>query len=77
MGEKNEAVVYEVRGFVEGYDEPMTAFFETQEMAELWLSDFYDGGIHRMVIEERPETDYEGIARFLEIMDENERSEDS
>lgn len=60
--ENNEIVVYEARGTVDGYDEQMYAVFETQEMAELWLSDFYDGGIHRMVIEERQEPDYEGLA---------------
>lgn len=75
--EDNEFVVYEAKGTVDGYDESMYAVFETQEMAELWLSDFYDGAYHRMVIEDRPETDYEEIARFLEIMDENERSDDS
>lgn len=75
MGEKNEAVVYEVRGFIEGYDEPMTAFFETQEMAELWLSDFYDGGIHRMVIEERQEPDYEEMARYFDSLENGENYE--
>ena len=72
MKEKNEVVVYEVRGFVEGYDEPMNAFFETQDMAELWLSDFYYGEIHRMVIEERPEINYEEIARYLDSLETGE-----
>ncbi len=72
MEDKNEVVVYEVKGLVEGYDEPMTAFFETQEMAELWLSDFYDGGIHRMVIEERLETDHEEIARYYDSLENGE-----
>ena len=48
--EDNEVILYEAKGFVDGYDEPMNAIFETQEMAELWLSDFYDGAYHRMVI---------------------------
>lgn len=51
--DNDEVVVYEAKGIVDGYDEPMYAVFETQEMAELWLSDFYDGAFHRMVIEER------------------------
>ncbi len=72
MEENDEVVVYEARGFVEGYDESMTAFFETQEMAELWLSDFYDGGIHRMVIEVRPETDHEEIARYYDSLENGE-----
>lgn len=75
MEEKNEAVVYEVRGFIEGYDEPMYAIFETQEMAELWLSDFYDGAFHRMVIEDRPEPDYEGLAQYFDSLENGENYE--
>ena len=59
MGEKNEAVVYEVRGFIEGYD----------------VSDFYDGGIHRMVIEERQEPDYEEMARYFDSLENGENYE--
>ncbi len=70
--ENNEIVVYEARGTVDGYDEQMYAVFETQEMAELWLSDFYDGGIHRMVIEERPEINYEEIARYFDSSENGE-----
>ena len=70
--DNDKIVVYEVKGIVEGYDEPMYAVFETQEMAELWLSDFYDGGIHRMAIEERPETDLEEIARYYDSLENGE-----
>ena len=53
----------------------MYAVFETQEMAELWLSDFYDGAYHRMVIEERPEPDYEEIARYYDSLEKGENYE--
>lgn len=73
--EDNEIVVYEARGTVDGYDEQMYAVFETQEMAELWLSDFYDGGIHRMVIKERQEPDYEGLAQYFDSLENGENYE--
>jgi hypothetical protein len=73
--EDNEIVVYEAKGFVDGYDEPMYAVFETQEMAELWLSDFYDGAYHRMVIEDIPEPDCGEIARFFDSIDLEEYPE--
>ena len=73
--ENNEIVVYEARGTVDGYDEQMYAVFETQEMAELWMSDFYDGGIHRMVIEERQEPDYEEMARYFDSLENGENYE--
>lgn len=71
----SETILYEAKGTVDGYDEPMYAVFETQEMAELWLSDFYDGAYHRMVIEERPEPDYEEIARYYNSLENGENYE--
>ncbi len=70
--DSNEIVIYEAKGTVDGYDEPMYAIFETQEMAELWLSDFYDGAFHRMVIENKPEPNYEEIERFFGSLENEE-----
>lgn len=73
--DNDEVVVYEAKGIVDGYDEPMYAVFEAQEMAELWLSDFYDGAFHRMVIEERQEPDYEGLAQYFDSLENGENYE--
>ncbi len=70
--EDNEIVVYEAKGFVDGYNEPMYAVFETQEMSEIWLSDFYDGAYHRMVLEDIPKMDYEEITQFFDSYENEE-----
>ena len=63
--DNDEVVVYEAKGIVDGYDEPMYAVFETQEMAELWLSDFY----------ERQEPDYEVLAQYFDSLENGENYE--
>ncbi|MCR5686313.1 MAG: hypothetical protein K6G81_13030 [Lachnospiraceae bacterium] len=67
--EGGEKVIYEALGMVEGSEEPMRAYFDSVWMAVLWLSDFYDGGICRMVIAE-PRPDNEEIIRGLGALDD-------
>ena len=68
---------YEVRTFLPGDEELTSFFFEKFEQADIWLSDFDNGEIHSMVIDDSPEMDYEEMNRLMESIEAEDRYEET
>ncbi|MBR6473855.1 MAG: hypothetical protein IKS98_00210 [Lachnospiraceae bacterium] len=61
--------LYEVKITLPENEEPTSFFFDTYERADLWLSDFDNGEIGCVTIDENPEINYEEIMRALKEME--------
>ncbi len=59
-------ILYEVHVVLPEKEEPISFAFDTYEAADLWLSDFDEGGISEIVIDDKQEEDYEKMLRAFE-----------